>query len=96
MCVYVCVCTRQNLQKLPEVQGLYLLDIISGMSFMSTLQALHVYVCMYMILCISRLKPGLVILVTKESDPDESNELSMLDGDDGSISPDAPQDISRE
>ena len=48
-----------------------------------------------MILCISRLKPGLVILVTKESDPDESNELSELDGDDGSISPDAPQEISR-
>ena len=25
--------------------------------------------------------------------PDQSNELSTLDGDDGSISPDSPQDI---
>ena len=27
------------------------------------------------------------------SSPDQSNDLSMLDGDDGSLSPDSPQDI---
>ena len=26
-------------------------------------------------------------------DPNQSNELSVLDGDDGSVSPDSPQDI---
>ena len=29
------------------------------------------------------------------SGSDQSNELSVLDGDDGSISPDCPQDIWR-
>ena len=29
------------------------------------------------------------------SSPDQGNELSVLDGDDGSISPDSPQDFGR-
>ena len=29
------------------------------------------------------------------SDPDQSNELSVLDSDDGRVSYDSPQDISR-
>ena len=28
--------------------------------------------------------------------PEQSNELRVLDGDDGSVSPDSPQDILRE
>ena len=30
------------------------------------------------------------------SSPDQNNELSMLDGDDGNVSSDSPQDISRD
>ena len=34
----------------------------------------------------------IIVVLTMASDPDQSNELSMLDGDDGNVSPDSPQD----
>ena len=32
----------------------------------------------------------IIVVLTMASDPDQSNESSMLDGDDGNISPDSP------
>ena len=34
----------------------------------------------------------IIVVLTMASDPDHSNELSMLDGDDGNVPPDSPQD----